>query len=74
MNPATFLLWFGGLIWLLISREGRRYRLIAFTYLIALIEFIVMHGKTIISPEHTRCCLPLVASLSSECSQCDYAG
>jgi len=45
MNPATFLLWFGGLIWLLISREGRRYRLIAFTYLIALIEFIVMHGK-----------------------------
>mgnify|MGYP003693737177 CR=1 FL=1 len=35
MNPATFPLWFGGLIWLLISREGRRYRVIAFTYLIA---------------------------------------
>ena len=45
MNPATFPLWFGGLIWLLVSREGRRYRVIAFTYLIALIEFIVMHGK-----------------------------
>src|SRR5205814_10470253 len=45
MNPATFLLWFGGLIWLLVSREGRRYRIIAFTYLIALTEFIMMHGK-----------------------------
>ena len=45
MNPATFPLWFGGLIWLLVSREGRHYRVIAFTYLIALVEFIVMHGK-----------------------------
>jgi hypothetical protein len=45
MNPATFPLWFGGLIWLLVSSEGRRYRIIAFTYLIALAEFIVMHGK-----------------------------
>src|SRR6266550_4752734 len=45
MNPATFPLWFGGLIWLLASREGRRCRVIAFTYLIALAEFIVMHGK-----------------------------
>jgi 4-amino-4-deoxy-L-arabinose transferase-like glycosyltransferase len=31
MNPATFPLWFGGLIWLLVSHEGRRYRVIAFT-------------------------------------------
>jgi hypothetical protein len=45
MNPVTFPLWFGGLIWLVASREGRRYRVIAFTYLIALAEFIVMHGK-----------------------------
>jgi hypothetical protein len=45
MNPATFPLWFGGLIWLLVSAEGARYRVIAFTYLIALAEFIVMHGK-----------------------------
>src|SRR6266568_4291567 len=45
MNPAIFPLWFGGLIWLLASREGRCYRVIAFTYLIALAEFIVMHGK-----------------------------
>src|SRR5438874_4856248 len=29
MNPATFPLWFGGLIWLFVSHEGRRYRAIA---------------------------------------------
>ena len=29
MNPATLPLWLGGLIWLLSSRDGRRYRVIA---------------------------------------------
>src|SRR6267378_1807336 len=45
MNPAISPLCFGGLIWLLVSHEGRRYRVIAFTYLIALTEFVVTHGK-----------------------------
>ena len=45
MNPATFPLWFGGLIWLLASRQGRRYRVIGFVYLLALTEFILMQGK-----------------------------
>jgi hypothetical protein len=45
MNPATLPLWLGGLIWLLISRDGRRYRVITIAYLITLAEFIVMHGK-----------------------------
>jgi Dolichyl-phosphate-mannose-protein mannosyltransferase len=45
MNPATLPLWLGGLIWLLASREGRRYRVIAIAYLITLVEFIIMHGK-----------------------------
>ena len=45
MNPATFPIWFGGLCWLLVSREGRRYRVLGFAYLIALAEFIIMHGK-----------------------------
>ncbi len=45
MNPATLPLWLGGLIWLLASREGRRYRVIAIAYLITLAEFIIMHGK-----------------------------
>ena len=45
MNPATLPLWAGGLVWLLLSPEGRRYRVIAIAYLITLLEFIVMHGK-----------------------------
>src|SRR5437660_5721582 len=45
MNPAISPVWFGGLIWLLVSHEGRRYRVIAFIYLIAFTEFVVMHGK-----------------------------
>jgi len=45
MNPANFPLWFGGSIWLLVSHEGRHFRVIAFTYLIAFTEFVVMHGK-----------------------------
>jgi 4-amino-4-deoxy-L-arabinose transferase-like glycosyltransferase len=45
MNPATALLWLGGLIWSLFAGSGRRYRLIGLAYLIALAEFIVMHGK-----------------------------
>ncbi len=45
LNPATLPLWLGGLIWLLIGREGRRYRLLAFAYLITLAEFMILHGK-----------------------------
>src|SRR5256714_6957761 len=45
MNPGCYTLGFGGLIWLLVSHEGRRYRVIAFTYLTAFTEFVVMHGK-----------------------------
>jgi len=45
MNPATFPIWFGGLCWLFVSREGQRYRALGFAYLIALAEFIIMHGK-----------------------------
>jgi hypothetical protein len=45
MNPATLPVWLGGLIWLLASRDGRRYRVIAVAYLITLAEFIGMHGK-----------------------------
>jgi len=45
MNPATLPLWLGGLIWLLVSRDGRRYRALAIAYLVTLAEFILMHGK-----------------------------
>ena len=45
LNPATLPLWLGGLIWLLLAREGRRYRVLGLAYLITLAEFILLHGK-----------------------------
>ncbi len=45
MNPGTLPLWLGGLVWLLASRAGRRYRALAIIYLVTLIEFILLHGK-----------------------------
>ncbi|MGB8341130.1 MAG: glycosyltransferase family 39 protein, partial [Chthoniobacterales bacterium] len=45
MNPMTAPLWLGGLIWSLFARDGRRFRVIGLTYLIALAEFILLHGK-----------------------------
>src|SRR6266545_3808732 len=46
VNPATLPLWLGGLIWLLGSREGRRYSALAIAYLVTLGEFIALHGKS----------------------------
>src|SRR5207247_3567575 len=46
MNPGTLPLWLAGLLWLLGSREGRRYRAIGIIYLITLAEFIILHGKS----------------------------
>ncbi len=45
MNPMTAPLWLGGLIWSLFARDARRFRVIGLTYLIALAEFVVLHGK-----------------------------
>src|SRR5262249_31949208 len=45
VNPATLPLWLGGLLWLLVGHEGRRYRIFGFAYLITLTEFILLHGK-----------------------------
>ncbi len=45
LNPATLPLWLGGLIWLLLGHEGRRYRLLGVAYLVTLAEFIILHGK-----------------------------
>jgi hypothetical protein len=46
MNPATFPLWIAGLLWLFGSRTGRRYRALGIIYLVLLVEFIVLHGKS----------------------------
>lgn len=45
MNPILFPLWVGGLIWLFIGREGRRFRLLGWTFVVVLTLFIVMKGK-----------------------------
>ena len=42
MNPITLPVWVGGLIWLLMNR---RYRVLALTWLVLTIEFIVLKGK-----------------------------
>ena len=45
MNPLLFPIWVGGLIWLFFGKEGRRYRIFGWAYLVMLITFIVMKGK-----------------------------
>ena len=36
MNPGTLPIWIGGLLWLFVTREGRRYRVLGITYLATL--------------------------------------
>jgi len=45
INPILFPLWAGGLIWLLLNREGRRYAVLGWTYLVMLVLFIALEGK-----------------------------
>lgn len=46
LNPLALPVWLGGLVWLFAVREGKRFRFLAWTYLIVLGIFIVLHGKT----------------------------
>jgi hypothetical protein len=45
INPILFPLWVGGLVWLFFAREGRRYRILGWAYVVMLALFIVMKGK-----------------------------
>ena len=45
MNPILFPLWTGGLVWLFFGRDGRRYRVLGWTYLVMLATFIALKGK-----------------------------
>ena len=45
LHPILLPLWVGGLIWLFFGREGRRYRVLGWTYVIMLATFIVLKGK-----------------------------
>jgi len=45
MNPVLFPLWVGGLLWLFFGKEGRRYRIFGWAYVVMLATFIVLKGK-----------------------------
>jgi len=46
MNPVAFPLWIGGLLWLLLAPDGRRYRALGWTYLAAFTIFVALKGKS----------------------------
>jgi hypothetical protein len=45
MNPILFPLWLGGLVWLFLGREGRRFRVLGIVYIVLLAMFIALRGK-----------------------------
>jgi hypothetical protein len=45
LNPVLFPLWLAGLAWLVVGREGRRYRVLGLTYGVMLVMFIALGGK-----------------------------
>ena len=45
MNPASFPFWFGGLLFLFISREAKNYRALGWAFVIAIGFFMFTHGK-----------------------------
>lgn len=45
MNPLLAPLWIAGLLWLLFSRKGRRYRVLGLAFVVTLAIFIALKGK-----------------------------
>ncbi|PZR73284.1 MAG: hypothetical protein DLM73_10990, partial [Chthoniobacterales bacterium] len=45
LNPISFPLWLGGLGWLFFHRNGSRYRILGWIYLLMLVAFIGLKGK-----------------------------
>ena len=45
MNPATFLVWLPGCVWLFFSRRGSAYRCLGWAFLVLLGIMIGLHGK-----------------------------
>jgi len=45
MNPILLPLWLGGLIWLFLGSERRRFRVLSIVYVALLAMFIVLRGK-----------------------------
>lgn len=45
VNPFAFPLWLAGLVWLFFGREGRRYRVLGWAFVVTFGFFIAQHGK-----------------------------
>ncbi|HKP81560.1 MAG TPA: glycosyltransferase family 39 protein [Pyrinomonadaceae bacterium] len=45
MNPVSFPFWFGGLLFYFFSRGADRYRVFGFAFVIAILIFMITHGK-----------------------------
>ncbi|HML16009.1 MAG TPA: glycosyltransferase family 39 protein [Bryobacteraceae bacterium] len=45
MNPISFPLWAGGLVWLIASHKGRRFAVLGWTFVAVMTLFIALHGK-----------------------------
>ena len=45
MNPASFPFWFGGLLFYFFSRDAKRYRVFGWAFVIAILFFMITHGK-----------------------------
>lgn len=46
LNPLALPVWLGGLAWCFLSRGGKRFRFLGWTYLIVLAIFVLLHGKS----------------------------
>ena len=44
-NPFAFPLWIAGLLWLFFGREGSKYRVLAWAYIVSFAVLAVLHGK-----------------------------
>ena len=45
LNPLALPLWLGGLVWFLVDREGRRYRVLGIAYLALMAEMFLFDGR-----------------------------
>ncbi len=45
VNPFALPLWLAGLGWLFFGREGRRYRVLGWAFVVTFAVFMILHGK-----------------------------
>lgn len=45
LNPVSFPFWFGGLLFLFVSRDAKLYRAFGWTFVITMAIFMITHGK-----------------------------